>query len=495
MRWIWIAAVAFWLSGAPRAGAGIVAIDLEEAVRRAQERSPTARKLTLQEQRAHLSYSAVRRTQHPQLTLDMRAPMVSQQFAVEAIPGPTDTVQTEDGPVTFPRQVFGKTTTTRTNAATELRLRQLLPWRGTLHASSSIFYRDEETDPEFRDPRNDYTVNAEVGIDVTLVGDDSDRRELERSLVEHEMALEREGIARAQLTFEATSRYLSLLRASLSLGIVRSAVEQTARAHDQAERKVAQGLLPEVEFLRMQVILSERRARLAETETQLARISDAFKVFLGVALSDSLLLSEELEPFELDVAVEDAVRFALLRRAEIGLGERELALLEMDRHARRPWIPQVALSILYGGAAAESSLDRAIRELSANNLSFQVSLQFPIWDGGRATLEEEMERAAIRLHQLELEDQTRNIELEVRDAVRQLQDAQRRRRLFESSAALAEESLRISTERFERGLLDTDGFLSAQTEVASVRLGLTGALLDLYQARARLRLVTMSPDL
>ncbi len=119
----------------------------------------------------------------------------------------------------------------------------------------------------------------------------------------------------------------------------------------------------------------------------------------------------------------------------------------------------------------------------------------PVWDGGRGKLDEEVERTAVRLQRHEVDSTRRSIELEVRDAVRQVGDAQRRHELFRASSALAEESLRISAERFDRGLIDTDSYLAAQAEVASARLGLTGALLDLYQARARLRLVTMSESL
>ncbi|MFQ5599631.1 MAG: TolC family protein [Candidatus Krumholzibacteriia bacterium] len=487
-----------WSALLETSGAEVFEISLEGAVRMAHEHSPTSRPLQLQARRDDLSWARARRALWPDLRLDLQAPMLSREFNVEPLPGAgVDTVLTGAGDTLLvTQQVFGKTTTRRTNAVGDLRYRQLLPWKGALFAGGTVYYRDEDTDPEgVRQARLDYQVNAQVGLDLKLLGDDSERRQLRRARIEHEMSFDREQAARAQLTFEATSRYLSLLRASLSLGIVRSALEQTSRAHDQAERKVQAGLLPEVEFLRMRVFLAERQARLAETETQLARQSDAFKVFLGVSPSDSLLLSERLQPFDLDVSLDEAVVTALERRTEIGLLERELALLEMDRRARRPHAPDVSLSLRYGGVSSETALDRAIESLSANNVSLQLSVQLPLWDSGRDGLDEDLERAGIRLRELDLRDRRLEIELEVRDAVRQLRDAKRRHQLFRASSELAEESLRISAERFERGLIDTGAYLGAQAEVATARLGLTGALLDLYQARARLRLVILSEDL
>lgn len=475
------------------APAETIELSLDDAVRIALQRSPTSRRLEIEESREDLTWASSRRTLWPEFEVDVRAPLLSQDFAVE--PVSTTNIDSLDGGEVS-QQVYVKTTTTRTNAAGGLRFRQLLPWRGTVHASSSVFYRDESTSPvSVRSPRLDYQLDARVGLDLQLLGDDADRRAFARASIENDMARTRLNARQAQLVFEATSGYLGLLRSSLSVGIVRSALEQTERALDQARRKVQTGLLPEVELLRLQVVLSERRARLAQAETQVAHQSDAFKVFLGVALSDSLLLSEQLRPFEVDVSLEDAVAVALQRRSEIGLAERELELLDLERRARRPYVPDLALSLRYGGAANEPRFEDALSALAANNLAFEMTLHMPIWDGGRANLNEQIERAGVRLQELEVDSSRHTVELEVRDAVRQLRDAGRRHELLQASSELAEESLRISAERFDRGLIDTDGYLAAQAEVASVRLGLTGALLDLYQARARLRLVTMSPSL
>ena len=493
MRALRFVSIAAWLAHAAcaaPAAADVIELGLDAAVQLALRRSPGAQRLDVEKRRYDLAWTSSRRTLWPELQLDMRAPLFAQDFAVE----PVSTARIDSSGVS--QQAFVKTTTTRTNASGGLTFRQLLPWRGSVHASSSVFYRDEETNPVgVRRPRNDYQLDARIGLDVQLLGDDPDRRLRTRATIENDVSMARVTAQHAQLVFEATSRYLALLRSSLSLGIVRAALEQTERAHAQAQRKVDTGLLPVVEALRMQVILSERQAILAETETRLARQSDEFKDFLGVALRDSLLLSEALRPFDVDVSLDDAVAVALRRRAEIGIAESELALLDLERRARQPYVPDVGLSLRYGGGASEGRFEDALTSLSANNVAFEMTLRMPLWDGGRGRLEEEIERTGTRLQELEVRSTRRTIELEVRDAVRQLRDARRRRELFHASSALAEESLRISAERFERGLLDTNSYLAAQAEAASARLGLTGALLDLYQARARLQFVTMSASL
>jgi outer membrane protein TolC len=483
---------------AGEAPAAIHELTLAAAVEWAQERSPAARRLALEERQGLLARGVVRARTWPELGLDLQAPILRREFSVGPLPGSgrTTTVITPDGDtLSVVEQVIGKTTTTRRNAAGDLRLQQLLPWRGSLSALGTVYYRDEDTSPEgVYQSRRDYQIDTSIGLDLPLLGDDPARRALRRADVEAEMAGLRARAARASLEFETVSGYLALLRARQSLDIVRGTVDQAVQVQELASRKVAAGLLPEVDLLRMQVNQAEREARLAAAEAELGRAADEFKIFLGLPVADSLVLVEAMESFELHVDLEAAVSRALARRSEIGLAERDVLLLEQDRRAQRPWIPDIALSMRYGGGASDRELDRAVESLSANNVSLLLRLQVPLWDGGRRRLEERSERAGIELRRLELEQARGRIELEVRDAVRQLQDAVRRQRIFEASSRLAEESLRISTERYERGLIDTTAYLNAQAEAVAARLGRTGALLDLYQARARLRLVTVSGE-
>lgn len=469
----------------PPARGAVWELTLGDAVRLARRQSPDARQLALEERRESLAFRGARGALWPDLALDVVAPQWSQEFSVGLLPS-------APGDSTGSRTVYDKITTTSRNASGDLRLRQLLPWKGALTAQGSVFYRDEETTPEnIRAPRRDYQVAASLGLEVPLLGDDAARRTLRHADLEWARARSRARSARAQLEFETVSNYLDLLRARLSLEIVRSAASHAASAEEVARRKVAAGLLAEAEALRAEVVHAEREARLAEVESEVQRAADAFKLFLGVDSADSIALVEPLAAFQPTETPEACLARALQQRSDLGLLQREIELLDRDRRARRSHVPDVSLSLRYGGAASETALDRAVEKIVPNDLSALVTLHVPLWDAGRGAAEEEQERAAVELRQLELETTRGRIGLEVRDAVRQLRDAARRTRIYDASQRVADEMLRINAERFERGLIDTQAYLSAQADAATARLEGTAALLDLYRARARLRLVTL----
>jgi outer membrane protein TolC len=470
------------------------ALTLPEAVRLALAHSPAARRIALEEQQSGFTHAGSQRARWPDLSFDLTAPEWSQQFAVAPLPSaPGDTSSNLVGEP--PRLVYGKTTTTSRNAAGGVRYQQLLPWRGTLSADGNVTHHNEETSPTgVQASRTDYQVGASIGVDVPLVGDDPARRQLMRADLEWRQARERARAARAELEFETVTQYVQLRRAELALES--AAVEDTAaaQADEMARRKVASGLLAEVDRMRLQVNRAERAAALESARAAVARAADAFKVHLGLDPADSLALVELLQPFEFTDAPECWVERALARRTDIGLLERDIQLLELDRAARRPHLPNVDLAVRYGGGASESQLDTALRALSANDLSLRLAVHVPLWNAGRASLDDAAARTEVALRQLDLETTRSRIELETRDTVRDLQEAVRRQRIHADSELLAQDLLRISTERYERGAIDTQAYLGAQSDAAAARLASTTALLDMYLARARLRFVSLTEE-
>jgi outer membrane protein, heavy metal efflux system len=469
------------------------ALTLPEAVQLALARSPAARRIALEEQRSAYTHAGARRGLWPDVSFALTAPEWSEQFAVA--PLPSTAADTLGGSGEPPRLVYGKTTTTSRNAGGALRFQQLLPWKGALSADGSVTHHNEETSPTgVQASRLDYQVGAAIGIDVPLLGDDPARRALARADVEWWQARARARAARAELEFETVTQYVQLRRAELALES--AAVEDTAAAEadDLARRKVASGLLADVDRVRMQLHRAERAAALASARAAVTRATDAFKVHLGLDASDSLALVEAWEPFACPEAADAWVARALAQRTEIGLLTRDIELLEMDRAARRPHWPRVDLAARYGGGSSESQLDTALRALAANDVSLRLSLQVPLWDAGRTSLDDAAARTDVALRALEAETTRARIELETRDAVRDLQEAGRRQRIYADSESLAQDLLHISTERYQRGAIDTQTYLGAQADAAVARLGSTTALLDMYLARARLHFVSLTQE-
>jgi len=477
------------VSGAAPAAAATHALTLADAVHRAQTQSPAARRLVLETRRDGLRAGSTQRLAWPDLQLDIAAPDWSQEFDVGLLPSaPADSSGT-------PREIYVRTTTTRSRAGSDLRLQQLLPWRGRLTALGSAVYRDESTSPVgIRGGRNDYQISTSLGIDVPLVGADPDRRTLQRAGLEARRVRARERSARAQLEFDTVTRYLGLLRARSLLAIARATHDQAVRSYEIVDRKAAAGLVADVERLKTDVYRADRDARVASAEADVAREHDEFKIFLGIAVADTLELVESPQPFAAPDAVEPWLERARREREDVGLIERDIELLQRERAGSRPFVPDLDLRARYGGGASERLLDRTIEALTANSLSFLLTLRMPLWDSGRRSLGDAADVAAIELRRLDAEDAAARIELEVRDAVRQMQDAARRHAVLDASTRLAAELLRINGERFERGLIDAQAYLDAQIDAATAQAGAESALLDLYQARARLHFVTLSEE-
>src|SRR5205085_2300668 len=110
---------------------------------------------------------------------------------------------------------------------------------------------NETTTPTgVRAARRDYQVATSLGIDLPVLGDDPDRRVLRRAVLEHARHRSEERTAAAQLEFDTVTRYLDLLQARMALDIVQAAATEAAQSFETTRRKVAAGLLPDVERLK-----------------------------------------------------------------------------------------------------------------------------------------------------------------------------------------------------------------------------------------------------
>lgn len=478
---VWLAAVLH----ASTAHAVTHVLRLADALALARTQGPEGRRLGLQSERDLLRARAGRATLQPQFTLAAVAPQWAREFAVGLQPARDDSLRSE----------YVETTITRQDGFASLQVSQLLPWRGRLSAAGTTFYRDQSTAPlGVSAPRRDYEVAASVGLDLPLWGDDPDLDAERRTRLAWDEARASARTARARLEFETVTNYLDVIRARAALEIAQATLARVAESAQTARRKVQAGLLPEVEALRTEVVLAQRQAQTAGVESQLARREDEFKSFLGLPLRDTLVLAEPLVAVAAPDSVEPWLARAWEEREEAGLAERDAALLERERRTHRPYTPDVDLAVRYGGAAREGAFDQALSSLTANSLSLALSLRMPLWDGGRTASNSGADAAEVGLRRLDAVDARRTLELEVRDAVRQMQDAARRYAVLTASARLAEELLRINGERYERGLIDTQSHLAAQEDAAQARLGETGALLDLLQSRARLRFVVLEEN-
>jgi outer membrane protein TolC len=299
--------------------------------------------------------------------------------------------------------------------------------------------------------------------------------------------------SRSQLDiiYNVTTNFYNLFRAQRQVEIDRAQVQQSENAYRLAKLKQQAGLFPELEVLRLEVEVANARNTMTNSEANLKRTEDSYKLQVGLPIEDSVQATTELSYRPIMVPLEKALSEALQRRTELRSDEISVRLSEIsvrETDALSQVVGELFLS--YGIFNRRDKLSDAFQDFS-NDRRATFGLTVPLWDWGKNGAEVQAAQASLESNRLTQKNRLDLIKQEIRDAVRSLQSSQQRLEITRRSEELAEKSYRISLLKFENGDLSSQDLALEQNRLTQARTNSLNAIIDYKQALADLRRKTL----
>ena len=302
-----------------------------------------------------------------------------------------------------------------------------------------------------------------------LYGYNAIRSSLKSARLDHERtskSLRREEL---NLEYRVSSSYYNLLSLQRSAEIAKLDYERQTEANEIAQNKYASGLIREVDALQMEVDLAE-----AQNSYEMALINqesaiNSFKELLGIELTDSVVLKDDLRYTIVTIDADRAVEYALknrteLRERDIAIEQQEMSIRQrkaegmvrgyFDAYVQKTGTSMGDLGTTYGTTIQNSASDFMDRPI---NYGVGVTLSVPLLDWGENKARVRAAEARQRQNYLAKEELERSIETEIRNSVAQLNNNLKRLQLLEKNVTIAEKSFAITLQRF------TDGDIDSQT--------------------------------
>lgn len=269
------------------------------------------------------------------------------------------------------------------------------------------------------------------------------------------------------LEYRVSSSYYSLLSQQRSTDIAKLDYERQTEANQIAQNKYASGLIREVDALQMEVDLAE-----AQNSYEMALINqtsglNSFKELLGIALSDSVVLTDELKYDVITVDADKAVEYALKNRTEvreqdIAIEQQQMSIRQQkaqgmvrgyfDAYVQKTGTSMGDINNTYANTFQTSTHDFMDRPV---NYGVGVTLSVPLLDWGENKARVRAAEARQRQNYLAKEELERSIETETRNSVAQLNNNLKRLQLLEKNVVIAEKSFAITLQRFSDGDIDS----------------------------------------
>ncbi|MEO6597492.1 MAG: TolC family protein [Planctomycetota bacterium] len=371
-------------------------------------------------------------------------------------------------------------------AGTNLSGSQILPTGGSLGVSAAL----DADWPFDRGGTNDPSFGTNVGVSL--------RQPLLRGAG---YAISHESLTQAERQLTYAIRDFELFRLGFTINITqrffelsssRKTLDNEAKNLDRAafDRRQAEALLQVGRKAELEVFLARRREieakdQLINATAAYDRSIDDFKILLGLSTKVPIELSAaepEYKPVRFDVS--SAIAAALHNRLDLitvrqGLEDTERAL----RIAENNLLPDLQLTASYGLAGTANDIDRA----NPDQWSSSVGLSFEI------PLQRKSQRNAYRSSLISLEQARRSLqqredqlELEIRNSMRQLHSLEERIVLQEDQIKQETRAARVTRIRFEGGAGSNRDLLEAEQALVNAENALIRLKVDHFVARLNL---------
>ena len=354
-------------------------------------------------------------------------------------------------------------------------INQQLPTDGYVYARTGL----SNFDDFYTDLRSTF-LNARIGlvqpIDA-LYGYNATRSALKKAKLNYERSSKQLKREELNLNYNVSSAFYNLLSLQKGLEIAALDHERQKEAYEMSKSKYANGLIREVDALQMEVDLAEAKNNYDLAKVNLLSSQNRFKEIVGLELSDSISLLNELKYEIVIVDTEKAVQMALANRLEVRENEIRIELEKMGvKQQRAEGMIKADLTAYYEkngintqdiNQSFKSSLNNSYNDMMKRpqNFGIGINVTVPILDWGENKALVRAAKARLKQAEIAREIEHRSIEREVRNLVADLNSSLKRLQLLEKNLIVAEKSFEITRQRFSDGDIDSQALALERTRL------------------------------
>jgi outer membrane protein TolC len=277
--------------------------------------------------------------------------------------------------------------------------------------------------------------------------------------------------SREEVVLAVAGTYLQLMATTALIEAQRVEVQYAEVSYKQARAQADAGNKAPIDANRSLVELQREQQRLRSQLGDLQKQKNALARLIGLPLNIDILIAEKLESASSNsTTVEEFVHRAWMHREDLQAAEAQLRAAEEARKAAgAERMPTATMSGFYGMQGTNPNTGNGVFQGTA-------ALNIPIFTGGRVKADTAQADAVVSERRAELSNQRGAVELEVRNALIDLDIATEQNRTAESNRKLAVSILQQSQDRFAVGVVDSIEVVNSQQTLASADYDLVSSM-------------------
>lgn len=326
---------------------------------------------------------------------------------------------------------------------------------------------------------NDFSNSLAISLPLYTGG------RLENAIDAAEIALESAKLgvddARQQLRLDTTNSYYNILQAQNQVTIYQQTVESLEEHLRNVKAQYHVGTVAKSDVLRSEVELADAQQGLIKAENARELSVSSFNNVVGLPLDTDVRVTEELGYEKYDLVLADCIAYALEHRADGKQAQLAIdAAEEYKSIAKSGYRPSITASASNGWSDTEFP--------GTDNESWQIGakMSWNIFDMGATKAQVRQADAELMSAKEMARQKLDAIQLEVRMAYLDVQEAEKRIHTSQVSVDKAEEDFKIARVRYRAGVGTNLDVMDAQVALTTAKMNYVQSLYDYNTSKAEL---------
>jgi len=300
-------------------------------------------------------------------------------------------------------------------------------------------------------------------------------KELELSL---ENAQLNYAIQKLSIERQVTQQFLNLYYNRESVKIAQEEFKNADEQLKIIESKVQAGIAAQGELYQADLTRLSSQASLENKQIQYANAMDSFKILIGMPLDNDIEIVTDIRKHLVEVDLQKAIVQGLgnrmeLRQRDISIQTALDALIQAG--AQNEFKAQVDLTL---GLTGVNKAFQNIYQSSNVDQVVAVTVNIPVFDWGQKKHVLAASQAQVDTQKLSLDEQKNQIQLDIRQAYRSLQNQKLQIEIAEKNTKNAQLTYDINLERYKSGDLSSKDMQFYQQQLSTQKLNEVSSLIN-----------------
>ncbi len=309
--------------------------------------------------------------------------------------------------------------------------------------------------------------------------------------LDYENALINYALRRLSLESSITSSFYNVYTAKNNLEISQAELKDAQQNFDIIKNKVDADLAARDELYQAELNVATAISTVDNRNVSLENAKDELKKILGIDIDTELDITAEIsaEPVKIDMFT--AIHSALASRLE--LRQREISRTELDIQMKQ--IKEMnsldgSISLSVGITGDHEKLNN-IYDHPTNNPRVSVSLSVPIFDWGERRARIKAQELAIKMYDMDTQEEKKSIEMAVRRSCRSLKNLEAQINIAGQSVKNAQLTYDLNAERYRNGELTGMEMNQFQTQLSNQKMSYVSTLINYKLELLNLKIISL----